>query len=39
MLPRFPGDSPRDLSRPLESIRILVDNRLAGQRLDVVFRP
>lgn len=37
MLPRFPGDSPRDLSRPLESIRILVDNRLAGQRLDVAL--
>jgi 23S rRNA pseudouridine1911/1915/1917 synthase len=37
MLPRFPGDGPRDLSRPLESIRILVDNRLAGQRLDVAL--
>jgi 23S rRNA pseudouridine1911/1915/1917 synthase len=37
MLPRFPGDSPRDLSKPLESIKVLVDARLAGQRLDVAL--
>ena len=37
MLPRFPGDAPRDLSKPLESIRILVDARLAGERLDVAL--
>ncbi len=34
MLPRFPGDAPRDQSRPLEEIKILVDARRAGERLD-----
>lgn len=37
MLPRFPGDGPRDLSKPLESVRVLVDARLQGQRLDVAL--
>lgn len=37
MLPRYPGDPPRDLSRPLEQVRILVDERFDGQRLDVVL--
>jgi hypothetical protein len=37
MLPKFPGDAPRDLSKPLEQIRILVDSRLDGQRLDLAL--
>lgn len=37
MLPKFPGEPPRDLSRPLERIRFLVDVRFDGQRLDVVL--
>jgi 23S rRNA pseudouridine1911/1915/1917 synthase len=37
MLPRFPGDAPRDLSKPLESVKLLVDARTAGQRLDVAL--
>ncbi|MBL8754321.1 MAG: RluA family pseudouridine synthase [Planctomycetes bacterium] len=37
MLPKVPGEGPRDLSKPLESIRILVDQRLDGQRLDVAL--
>lgn len=34
MIPRFPGDPPRDLSRPLEEVKILVDKPLHGARLD-----
>ena len=37
MLPRYPGDQPRDLSRPLEQVKVLVDARHEGQRLDVVL--
>jgi len=37
MLPKFPGDAPRDLSRPLQSLKLLVDRRLAGQRLDTAL--
>lgn len=37
MLPKYPGDAPRDLSRPLEELRILVDARLDGQRLDLAL--
>jgi 23S rRNA pseudouridine1911/1915/1917 synthase len=37
MLPRFPGEPPRDLSRPLESVKLLVDARGDGQRLDVAL--
>jgi 23S rRNA pseudouridine1911/1915/1917 synthase len=37
MLPKYPGEPPRDLSRPLERIKILVDQRLAGLRLDVAL--
>ena len=37
MLPKHPGDPPRDLSQPLERLRFLVDGRLDGQRLDVVL--
>ena len=37
MLPKFPGDGPRDLSKPLESVKIQVDARLDGQRLDVAL--
>lgn len=34
MLPRFPGDPPRDLSRPLEVLKILVEARHDGERVD-----
>ncbi len=37
MLPKFPGEPPRDLSRPLEQIRFLVDARYDGARLDVAL--
>lgn len=37
MLPKFPGDGPRDLSKPLESVKVLVDAQLAGQRLDLAL--
>ena len=34
MIPRFPGDRPLDLSRPLEEIKVQIDARQDGQRLD-----
>jgi 23S rRNA pseudouridine1911/1915/1917 synthase len=37
MLPKYPGDGPRDLSKPLERLKILVDARLHGQRLDLAL--
>jgi len=37
MLPKYPGAGPRDLSRPLEELRILVDKKLDGQRLDLAL--
>lgn len=37
MLPKYPGEPPRDLSRPLEQVKLLVDQRLEGQRLDVAL--
>ncbi|MBL9077537.1 MAG: RluA family pseudouridine synthase [Planctomycetes bacterium] len=37
MLPKYPGAGPRDLSRPLEEIRVLVDARLDGQRVDLAL--
>lgn len=37
MLPKYPGEPPRDLSKPLEQIKLLVDARLEGQRLDVAL--
>ena len=37
MLPKYPGSGPRDLSKPLEEIKILVDARLDGQRLDLAL--
>jgi 23S rRNA pseudouridine1911/1915/1917 synthase len=37
MLPKYPGEPPRDLSKPLEQIKLLVDARLDGQRLDVAL--
>lgn len=37
MLPKYPGDAPRDLSRPLEQLKVLVDARLDGQRLDLAL--
>jgi 23S rRNA pseudouridine1911/1915/1917 synthase len=36
-LPKYPGEGPRDLSKPLEQVRILVDARTAGQRLDIAL--
>ena len=36
-LPRYPGEAPRDLSKPLEQVRVLVDARTAGQRLDLAL--
>lgn len=36
-LPRFPGEGPRDLSKPLEQVRVRIDARLAGQRLDLAL--
>jgi 23S rRNA pseudouridine1911/1915/1917 synthase len=37
MLPKFPGDAPRDLSKPVESVKVHIDARLAGQRLDLAL--
>src|SRR5262245_4554806 len=37
MLPKYPGEGPRDLSKPLEQLKILVDARLEGQRLDLAL--
>ncbi|HLQ39328.1 MAG TPA: RluA family pseudouridine synthase [Planctomycetota bacterium] len=37
MLPKIPGERPRDLSQPLERVRLQVDQRLSGQRLDVAL--
>jgi 23S rRNA pseudouridine1911/1915/1917 synthase len=37
MLPKYPGSAPRDLSKPLEELRILVDAKLDGQRLDLAL--
>ncbi len=37
MLPKYPGEPPRDLSRPLEQLKFLVDARFDGQRLDVAL--
>ena len=36
-LPRYPGEGPRDLSKPLEQVRVLIDARTAGQRLDLAL--
>lgn len=37
MLPKYPGAPPRDLSKPLEELKILVDKKLDGQRLDLAL--
>ncbi len=37
MLPRFPGKPPRDLSRPLEQLEILIPPERDGERLDVAL--
>lgn len=37
MLPKYPGAGPRDLSKPLEELKILVDPKLDGQRLDLAL--
>jgi len=37
MLPKYPGDGPRDLSKPLERLKILVDAKLDGHRLDLAL--
>lgn len=34
MLPRIPGDPPKDLSKPLTQVRILIDDPVDGKRLD-----
>lgn len=42
MIPRLPGEAARDLSKPLEELRLLADDRHDGLRLDValcVFLP
>ncbi len=38
MLPRVPGDPPRDLSRPPDKLRVLVPADQGGRRLDQVLR-
>jgi 23S rRNA pseudouridine1911/1915/1917 synthase len=37
MIPRIPGEKPRDLSRPLEEVRVRVEPMHAGKRLDVLL--
>lgn len=37
MLPKYPGSGPRDLSKPLEELKILVDARLDGHRVDLAL--
>lgn len=37
MLPKYPGDGPRDLSKPLERLKVLVDAKLDGHRLDLAL--
>ncbi len=37
MIPRLRGDPPRDLSRPLEELRVQIDATLDGERLDVAL--
>jgi 23S rRNA pseudouridine1911/1915/1917 synthase len=34
LIPRFPGDPPRDFSKPLEELKVLIDGECVGQRLD-----
>lgn len=38
MIPRLPGEPPRDLSRPLEEVRVRIDSRQDGLRLDRALR-
>ncbi len=38
MLPRGPNGGPRDLSRPLEKVEIIVDEERGGSRLDKVLQ-
>ena len=37
MLPKYPGEGPRDLSRPLEQVKVLIDASLDGHRLDLAL--
>ncbi|MBZ0151709.1 MAG: RluA family pseudouridine synthase [Planctomycetes bacterium] len=37
MLPKYPGEPPRDHSKRLEQVKVLVDARLADQRLDLAL--
>lgn len=37
MIPRVPGEPPRDLSQPLEQVKLLADERHDGRRLDHVL--
>ena len=34
MIPRFPGDPPKDLSKPLREVVILIEGASVGERLD-----
>ena len=38
MIPHFPGEGPRDLSRPLEQLKILATAEHAGLRLDQTLK-
>ncbi len=38
MLPRFPGQPPKDLTRPLQRVEVKIDARQAGARLDVALQ-
>ena len=37
MIPRIRGEAPRDLSKPLEEVRVQIDAPLDGERLDVAL--
>lgn len=38
MIPRFPGEGPRDLSKPLEQVKLLAGAEHGGERIDVVLK-
>lgn len=38
MLQRFPGQKPRDLTRPVQRVEVKIDARQAGARLDVALQ-
>ena len=37
MLPKYPGEGPRDLSKQREQLKVLVDAKLDGQRIDLAL--